>query len=518
MFPPEAVTVRARATVASLAAFAGAAAVFAGAPGRGATERAADTTPAPILQVNVPPQLTTGQEGRPLAEAVNANGGVQPYSWSATGLPAGLSIRLASSQTNSSVAYIQGTPTRDGTFSVTVKVSDGSGQTSTADATLWINGPPMSVPQNVLKAGVEDRAYTGRIEVDGGMPPFSFLSQGPLPPGLQLDGQTGEVTGDPTQSGTFTIAVEIKDSSPQPQLVTVVVAVTVTPPLKQVTTVTNPTTTTVTRPVTTTVTVTTTTTATTTTVHTTTTTTTTTTPPRHAPCHIYKGLVYTLLNWKSSSASAREDAIGRLFLAIPVEGLVGLPAYAAKVFVTAKGAKEIATSAELSRDLAVSLAPEARAIGNSTACAAKSVAKGVQKQLRAALLRFNRLIGKQEEERFMAAFPHLVKKTFKVTRLRPTKIRRATLTQRYADFWDAATHTIYELKVGSPQLTARIKQEIAADCELLTSTSKLIAAQEKVERIYWVFVDNPLTGQRGPDPALRAALSACGIGVALLAF
>ncbi|WP_020524865.1 S8 family peptidase [Catelliglobosispora koreensis] len=59
---------------------------------------------------------------------MQASGGTTPYSWSATGLPAGLSI-------SSSSGLISGTPTAAGTSNVTVTVTDASNQSGSTSFT-----------------------------------------------------------------------------------------------------------------------------------------------------------------------------------------------------------------------------------------------------------------------------------------------------------------------------------------------------------------------------------------------
>jgi hypothetical protein len=65
---------------------------------------------------------------------LNASGGVMPYEWSATGLPAGLSCSTDGSVT--------GTPTTAGTHSVTFTVTDGAAQTDKLDCEITIEVAP----------------------------------------------------------------------------------------------------------------------------------------------------------------------------------------------------------------------------------------------------------------------------------------------------------------------------------------------------------------------------------------
>ena len=75
-------------------------------------------------QVNDPGSQTT-RRGVAVSLQMSATGGTAPYTWSATGLPAGLSI-------NSSTGRITGTPSTVNTYSVTVTARDTGSRTGTA--------------------------------------------------------------------------------------------------------------------------------------------------------------------------------------------------------------------------------------------------------------------------------------------------------------------------------------------------------------------------------------------------
>lgn len=70
---------------------------------------------APQLQI-ITGSLPGATQGSPYSVQLNATGGQAPYTWTATGLPAGL--------TCSTTGLISGTPTVNGTFSATITVTD----------------------------------------------------------------------------------------------------------------------------------------------------------------------------------------------------------------------------------------------------------------------------------------------------------------------------------------------------------------------------------------------------------
>jgi hypothetical protein len=77
------------------------------------------------------PGNQTGTVGTATSLTLSASGGTGSYTWTATGLPAGLSL-------NSSTGVISGTPTTAGTYNVTVTASSG-GQNGSASFTWTIN-------------------------------------------------------------------------------------------------------------------------------------------------------------------------------------------------------------------------------------------------------------------------------------------------------------------------------------------------------------------------------------------
>jgi hypothetical protein len=91
--------------------------------------------PPPVIPT---PSFPSGTVGGSYSSAVTANGGVGPYTWSFTALPAGLS--LSSSTTNT--VNVTGNPTTAGANqTVTIKVTDAKGLTNTLNSTITITAP-----------------------------------------------------------------------------------------------------------------------------------------------------------------------------------------------------------------------------------------------------------------------------------------------------------------------------------------------------------------------------------------
>ncbi len=146
--------------------------------------------------------LIVAEQGVPITPVtLTASGGAgPPYTFTATGLPTGLSI--------SPSGTISGTPTVSGTFSYTVTITDSQGNTGTINCSVTVN-PPISVTCSATNTGEVGVPFnSGPITVTGGVPPYTFsIGSGTLPAGLTLNTSTGAVTGTPTASGTFTIKV-----------------------------------------------------------------------------------------------------------------------------------------------------------------------------------------------------------------------------------------------------------------------------------------------------------------------
>jgi hypothetical protein len=154
-----------------------------------------------------------------------ATGGLQPYTWSATGLPPGLSVIPMNTGRSGNGGRILGTPTSPGTYNISVTVTDtGTPPVASPPSgyTIVIKDPPppvinmTPVPPN----GAVNLPYSFTFTASSPASPFTWrVSVGTLPAGLTLN-PDGVLSGTPTAAGTSSITLiatdEFKqDSAPQ---------------------------------------------------------------------------------------------------------------------------------------------------------------------------------------------------------------------------------------------------------------------------------------------------------------
>jgi PLD-like domain/Putative Ig domain len=131
-------------------------------------------------------------------------------SYSATGLPAGLSI-------SSSTGQITGTPTTAGTSAVAVTAKDTSGA-SNSDSFTWTvtggAGNTVTVTTPASQSSTVGTAASLQIQAtDSASGQTLTYSATGLPAGLSISSSTGLISGTPTTAGTSAVTVTAKDTT-----------------------------------------------------------------------------------------------------------------------------------------------------------------------------------------------------------------------------------------------------------------------------------------------------------------
>lgn len=166
---------------------------------------ASNTAIVAVLSVTITTtSLPSGAVNTPYNQALVATGGNTPYTWSATGVPAGLTVNTA--------GVLSGTPTAPGTFTITATVVDATGSSATKSLTLVV-ASQLVITTTSLPAATVGSTYNRNINVSGGIKSYTWaISAGALPPGLNLNTATGNISGVPTTPGTFAFTIQVTDA------------------------------------------------------------------------------------------------------------------------------------------------------------------------------------------------------------------------------------------------------------------------------------------------------------------
>ena len=141
------------------------------------------------------------------SQALATSGGTAPYTWSATGLPAGLAIHPGT-------GVISGVASGATTAQVTVSVSDVQQQQANRNYTLTVSASQFQITTTSLPNGRTGAVYpAATLQASGGAQPYNWNATTQLPPGLSLAPASGTISGTPTQAGSFTPAFRVTDAN-----------------------------------------------------------------------------------------------------------------------------------------------------------------------------------------------------------------------------------------------------------------------------------------------------------------
>jgi hypothetical protein len=157
----------------------------------------------------------TAIAGQPYQLTLAVHGGDGDYKWEKAGgeLPTGLTL--------ADDGLVEGTPTRQQTARVGVRVRDGSGRVSEArELTFAVQPsgagnvtqpkPRIATTVTLLDDAVAGQMYRHKFTADSGTAPYRWRADSPLPKGLQL-APDGTLEGRP-EAGTSTFTVTMTEN------------------------------------------------------------------------------------------------------------------------------------------------------------------------------------------------------------------------------------------------------------------------------------------------------------------
>jgi type II secretory pathway pseudopilin PulG len=147
-------------------------------------------------------------------QPVNGGGGEAPFTWAATGMPAGITIDAATGLfSGSPVSSSPTTQAAASTVPVTVTITDRVKQTSSVTFNWTVND--WFLPTINTKSTKQNVAVDTTVTATGGLLPLTWSAIG-LPTGLTIAADTGRITGTPTVKSTNNnVTVTAKDARGQ---------------------------------------------------------------------------------------------------------------------------------------------------------------------------------------------------------------------------------------------------------------------------------------------------------------
>lgn len=158
--------------------------------------------------------LTQAQIGAAYDRGIQFNCATEPVSWTLTSgtIPPGLQMHPFSS--GSLQLNFQGTPTQSGPYNFSVQATDASGRVGQVSASINVLPRALALNDSTMQLGVVNQAFDHFLSPTGGTLPYTFrVNVGSLAPGLQINANTGEISGKPTSAGFYQFTIRVSDST-----------------------------------------------------------------------------------------------------------------------------------------------------------------------------------------------------------------------------------------------------------------------------------------------------------------
>jgi hypothetical protein len=186
---------------------------------------AVEVTDSTSQSTSVGLSATIGSPSSPVVASASPNSGSTAGGTSVTitganfqtGATVSFGGAAASSLTVLSATQIRAITPAHNAGSTSVSVQDPDGQSSTLNnGFAYTSVSQLQVTTNTLPAGAVSVSYTATLTAANGVPPYTWgISSGQLPPSLHLQASSGQVSGTPSQSGTFSFSAKVTDSTNQ---------------------------------------------------------------------------------------------------------------------------------------------------------------------------------------------------------------------------------------------------------------------------------------------------------------
>ena len=155
-------------------------------------------------------EMPVAMEETPYSTALDASGGMPPYTWAmASGsLPGGIALLPS--------GVIEGATTATGSFSFAAQVADSAGVVTAQPLVLVVQPLPagaLRIVTMVLPEAARDRPYNTLVLATGGRRPYAWsIFAGTLPPDILLDGQSGLLSGVPRTATNGSFVIQATDA------------------------------------------------------------------------------------------------------------------------------------------------------------------------------------------------------------------------------------------------------------------------------------------------------------------